>query len=90
MEYLPSSRFIRDAPAQYARGFMETETEITDAVRHPESPYTFSNHGVTHETARSDLTDLLDRGLLTRRRRGRTHVFEPLPNLAERLKDLGP
>jgi len=144
-EYLPISRFIRNAPSQYARAFMETETDagdttyfllhqldiiekaiedlhlylqrkiaevrdverlldgteglnarqlslLTDAVRHPDSAYTLSsharNHRVTHETARSDLAGLTDRGLLTRRRRGRAYLFEPLPNLAERLKDL--
>ncbi len=144
-EYLPISRFIRDAPAQYARAFLETETDggdttyfllhqleviekaiadlhvylqrkisevhdverlldgadglnsrqlslLTEAVRHPGSSHTFSSHArghrVTHETARSDLSALADRGLLLRRRRGRTYIFEPAPNLVERLKDL--
>ena len=143
-EYLPISRFIRDAPAQYARAFMETETDngdttyfllnqlaviekaiadlhvylrrkiaevhdverlldgatglngrqlslLTEAVRHPDSPHTFGSHAkshrVTHETARSDLGALADRGLLLRRRRGRTYVFEAAPNLGELLKE---
>jgi Fic family protein len=143
-EYLPISRFIRDAPAQYARAFMETETDegdttyflvhqldviekaiddlhlylqrkiaevqdverlldgadglnsrqlslLSDAVRHPDSSYTFNSHArrhrVTHETARHDLVTLTDRGLFTRRRRGRSYVFEPVPNLAQRLKE---
>jgi Fic family protein len=66
---------------------------LTDAVRHPESSYTFSSHArnrrVTHETARSDLSTLTERGLLVRRRRGREYAFEPAPDLAERLRDLG-
>jgi len=145
-EYLPISRFIRAAPAQYARAFMETETDsgdttyfllnqldviekaiadlhvylqrkiaeihdveelldvaedlngrqlsaLTEAARHPGSIHTFGSHArshrVTHETARSDLSALADRGLLLRRRRGRTYVFEAPPDLAGRLKESG-
>jgi hypothetical protein len=43
----------------------------------------FLVNSLTEEAIRSS------QGLLTRRRRGRTYVFEPLPNLAERLRDLG-
>jgi Fic family protein len=64
---------------------------LTDAVRHPDSVYSFDSHAashrVTHETARSDLSHLVDRGLLTRRRKGRRHVFDPVPDIAERLKE---
>ena len=145
-EYLPISRFIRKAPAQYARSFMETETDggdttyflvhqleliesaiedlhrylrrkiaevkdverlllgadrfngrqlalLTDAIRHPDSSYSFASHAmshrVSHETARSDLSELAHRGLLTRRRKGRQFTFEAAPDLAERLKELG-
>lgn len=143
-EYLPISRFIRNAPAKYARAFMETETDegdttyflihqldviekaidelhlylqrktaevrdieellqdtvylngrqlalLTDAVRNPESFYSFESHAkshrVSHETARSDLRGLEQRGLLVKRRTGRQHRFEPAPNLPERLKE---
>lgn len=143
-EYLPISRFIRDAPAKYARAFMETETDegdttyflihqldviekaidelhlylqrktaevqdierllrdtvylngrqlalLTDAVRNPESSYSFDSHAkshrVSHETARSDLRGLEQRGLLVKHRAGRQHRFEPAPNLPERLKE---
>jgi Fic family protein len=142
-EYLPISRFIRKAPAQYARAFMETETDggdttyflihqldvieraiddlhsylqrkiaevrnvekllqnsdgfnhrqlavLTDAVRHPDASYSFASHAtshrVTHETARSDLSGLVKGGLLRRRRRGRKYLFEPAPDLEERLR----
>ncbi|MGB7588728.1 MAG: Fic family protein [Solirubrobacterales bacterium] len=64
---------------------------LTDAVRHPHSAYTFSSHAtshrVTHETARSDLSGLVDRGLLTQRRKGRRYEFEPVADLPERLKE---
>lgn len=143
-EYLPISRFIRKAPAKYARAFMETETDegdttyflihqldviekaidelhlylqrktaevrdiekllhgtdhlngrqlalLTDAVRNPDAVYSFDSHAqshrVSHETARSDLRSLADAGLLTQRRQGKRHVFEPTPDIASRLKE---
>lgn len=143
-EYLPISRLIRKAPAQYARAFMEAETDdgdttyflihqlkiieraiddlhrylqrkvaevrgielllhgddnlngrqlalLTDAVRHPGASYSFASHArshrVSHETARADLRRLVDRGLLVQRRKGRKYVFEPAPDLPERLKE---
>ncbi len=143
-EYLPISKFLRKAPAQYARAFMETETDdgdttyflihqlgvieqaiddlhrylqrkiaevrgvervlqeadglngrqlalLTDAIRHPDSTYSFASHAashrVTHETARSDLSALIERGLLSRRRKGHKYIFEPAPDLPARLKE---
>jgi Fic family protein len=143
-EYLPISRLIRKAPAQYARAFLETETDdgdttyfllhqlkvieqaildlhlylqrkiaetrdvesllhgdrdlngrqlalLTDAVRHPDGTYSFESHAtshrVSHETARSDLRQLAERGLLVQRRLGRKHLFEPAPDLDARLKE---
>jgi Fic family protein len=143
-EYLPISRFIRKAPAQYARAFMEAETDggdttyfllhqlrtidraiddlhlylqrkiaevrnverllydttdlngrqlavLTDAVRHPDMAYSFASHArshrVTQETARTDLRGLTERGLLEQRRHGRKHLFRPVGDLAERLKE---
>ncbi len=143
-EYLPISRFIRNAPAKYARAFMETETDggdttyflihqlgvieqaiddlhrylkrkvaevrdvekllhgtddlngrqlalLTEAIRHPDALHTFASysrgHRVTHETARTDIGSLVERGLLMRRRSGRKYIFEPAPDLPERLKE---
>lgn len=143
-EYLPISKFLRKAPAQYARAFMETETDdgdttyflihqlgvieqaigdlhrylqrkiaevrsvermlqeadglngrqlalLTDAIRHPDSTYSFASHAeshrVTHETARSDLSALFERGLLSRRRKGHRYIFGPAPDLPTRLKE---
>jgi len=64
---------------------------LTDAVRDPHSFYSFSSHAtshrVTHETARSDLSGLVERGLLTQKRKGRKYVFEPAPDLPKRLKE---
>lgn len=74
-------------------GFNRRQLEVlTNAIRHPDSSYTFSGHAsshkVTHETARSDLSALADSGLLLRRRVGREYSFEPQPDLPERLRDL--
>lgn len=66
---------------------------LTDAVRHPGASYSFSshaaNHRVTHETARSDLFSLSERGLLRQRRIGREYVFEVPDDLPERLRESG-
>jgi Fic family protein len=62
---------------------------LSDALRNPEQVYTFTaharSHGVTHETARNDISALHDRGLLARRRAGRQYVFSPASSLAEDL-----
>ncbi|HEX2392675.1 MAG TPA: Fic family protein [Solirubrobacterales bacterium] len=64
---------------------------LTHALKHPGHPYTFAGHArsnrVTHETARADLGGLAARGLLIRRRRGREYIFEPAPDLPQRLKE---
>lgn len=62
---------------------------LGDAVKQDGRSHTFAAHarryGVTHQTARNDLLDLMTRGLLERRKAGRTHLFYPVPDLAERL-----
>jgi Fic family protein len=62
---------------------------IGHALRHPFADYTMRSHamshGVTHESARKDLTDLVRRGLFERRRvRGEYH-FRPVPDLAVKV-----
>lgn len=79
---------------QGADGFNRRQLELlTDAVRHPDSSYSFSshaaNHRVTHETARSDLFSLVQRGLLSQRRIGREYSFEVPSDLPERLRESG-
>lgn len=142
-EYLSISRILRNAPSQYARSFILTETDendltyfvlyqlqvieravnelhrylrrkvrevreveglmkssltfnhrqlalLGDALRHPDQNYTFrshaSSHNVTQETARLDLLELHERGLLERQRIKRRHIFAPAHDLSERLK----
>ncbi len=144
VEYLPISRILRGAPAQYARAFMETESDggdatyflvhqlaviersiaelhrylrrktgeikeietmihgrdgfnhrqlglLSNALRHPDRSYTMGGHAeihrITHETARADLSRLVRDDLLARRKAGREYIFEPAPDLPERLKE---
>ena len=66
---------------------------LSDALRHGDREYTFRTHAamhqVTHETARSDLYQLVDQGLLEQRRSGRAYRFAPALDLAGRLRRLG-
>lgn len=143
VEYLSISHILGEAPAQYARAFVYSETDDRDAtyfilyqlgvieratkqlhaylrrkvgdvrevetllrgdtgvnhrqlallghaLRHPETTYTFGtharSHGVTHETARSDLAGLESRGLLERWKVGRQYRFTPPVDLVDRLR----
>jgi Fic family protein len=63
---------------------------LGDALRTPDATYSFKTHAatysVTHETARTDLLPLVDRGFLEQRRQGRSYIFTPPRDLAQRLK----
>jgi Fic family protein len=62
------------------------------ALREPGASFSFnshaSSHNVTHETARSDLRQLVAQGLLEEHRVGRGFSFTPAPELSGRLKDV--
>jgi Fic family protein len=66
---------------------------LIDAIRRPAAVYSFDSHAtshrVSHETARSDLRALVERRFLESRRKGRRHVFDPAPDLPERLRESG-
>jgi Fic family protein len=63
---------------------------ISHAVRHPGQRFTIeahrNSHHVAYETARSDLMDLVDRKLLEKRKVGKTWIFTPSVDLAEKLR----
>lgn len=65
---------------------------LANALRLPDAVYAFqihaASHGVTHETARTDLIALAEMGLLVQRRQGRRYTFTPPVDLAEQLKDI--
>lgn len=63
---------------------------IGHALRTPGATYTFKgharSHGVAYQSARNDLLDLEERGLLQKRRPGRTYHFHPVEDLASMLR----
>jgi Fic family protein len=65
---------------------------LGDAVRDGTHVVTMRSHATSHkvtiETARTDLLDLANRGLLEKRRVGRHHTFTPVPDLTDRLQGL--
>lgn len=62
---------------------------LSRALKKPGSVFTFqshaTSHGVVRATARADLLDLFDQGLLLRHKDSRQVVFVPAPDLRERL-----
>jgi Fic family protein len=64
---------------------------VSHALRHPHHVYTVeshrSSHGVVHQTARTDLLDLVRRGLLTKEKVGRTWHFGVVPDLERKLAE---
>ncbi len=65
---------------------------LSHALRHPDAQYTFESHRVSHnvvyQTARSDLLDLVDKGLLAERTVGRRYCFSPVADLEDKLGKL--
>lgn len=68
------------------------EDLVNHAMRHPGYSYTISehqkHHGVVYETARSDMLELLELGLLIMSKEGKRMVFEAVPNLDRRLREV--
>jgi Fic family protein len=64
---------------------------LSNAIRNPEQVYTFrshaASHNVTHETARRDLLQLVEQGLLQRRSIRRLALFRPVADLPRRLSE---
>jgi len=65
---------------------------LSHALRDAGAQYTFAthqrSHGVVYQSARTDLLDLAERGLLQQTKRGRAYVFFPAADLERRLKAL--
>lgn len=62
---------------------------VASAVEKPEEVYTIEAHshvhGVTYQTARTDLLSLKDMGLLAMQKEGKKFVFRPVADLADKL-----
>ena len=63
---------------------------LIDAVRHPDKSYRIDRHmqvhGVTYQTARTDLGSLVELKLMRCQRIGRAFLYTPVPDLVQRLK----
>ncbi len=63
---------------------------VIDALTKPDEKYTvekhMNTHGTARQTARIDLLELHDLGLLEMRKEGRKFVFTPVADLAEKLR----
>jgi len=63
---------------------------ISHALRNPNHEYTIdshaSSHNVVHQTARTDMNDLVERSLLSKKKIGRVWYYKPEPDLADKLR----
>src|SRR5262249_36585792 len=63
---------------------------LSHALKHGDIAYTIEghahSHNVVYQTARTDLLELADAGLLERTKVGKAYQFYPVVSLAERLK----
>jgi Fic family protein len=78
---------------EHAAGFNHRQLALLgEAIRDPDTNYTYVSHAtsnrVTPETARADLRELHDLGLLRRRKSGRMHVYSAVAKLPDALKEL--
>ena len=68
-------------------------TIVGEALRDPGEPFTITaqqrRHGVTYQSARTDLLGLESLELLTKQRIGKKFVFRAAPDLLERLRAIG-
>lgn len=66
---------------------------LSHAIRHPLHQYSVTSHqtrhNVVYETARTDLAELAERGLLIKSKVGKTFYFAPVTNLEKSLERLG-
>lgn len=62
---------------------------MANAIKHPDAIFTIDSHrrshGVSYETARTDLRSLAHQKLLTERKRGRAFVYSPTAGVATRI-----
>jgi len=63
---------------------------LSHAFRYPDHPYTVKSHSLSHsvvsQTARTDLTGLVECGLLEKRKAGKGFVYYPAENISDKLK----
>jgi Fic family protein len=84
-----AEEIVRRASAVNAELNQRQLALINHALKQPQSRYLVESHrishGISYETARSDLMKLVAQGLLSQRKIGKAHVFVPVSNLRELL-----
>jgi Fic family protein len=85
---LQKTRQLLRGPIQTRLNHRQTAL-ISHALKHPNNLYEIqshrSSHGITYETARTDLHRLEKLGLLTKSKRGNAFIFQSPSNLSERI-----
>lgn len=85
-----AQQLIEHSPALHERLNYRQLALIDHALRSPQSVYKIdrhqSSHHVTYQTARTDLLDLVDLGLLTKSKAGRAFIFIAPEDLRARLE----
>ncbi|MCG8372291.1 MAG: hypothetical protein MI700_02090, partial [Balneolales bacterium] len=65
---------------------------LSNALKHPNQNYTIQSHqkshNVTYQTARTDLLNLQEKGLLRKSKHGKAFVFRPINNISQKIRDL--
>jgi Fic family protein len=84
-----TERALREATALREKLNDRQLALMANAIKHPEAIFTIDSHrrshGVSYETARTDLRSLAQQKLLTERKRGRAFVYSPANDLATRI-----
>lgn len=85
-------RLLAESPALRARLNHRQKTLLTHALKHPSAGYRIEEHQRTHavvyQTARADLLQLADLGLLEKVKEGRAFLFVAPEDLAARVARL--
>ena len=65
---------------------------ISHMLKRPNAHFTFKSHSLSHriayETARKDLLELVEKGLIIQNKRGKSFYFVPVSDFEERLKSM--
>lgn len=87
-------RLLAESPALRARLNHRQKALLTHALKHPGAGYHIEAHqrmhGVVYQTARADLLQLVELGLLEKIKEGRAFLFVAPKDLAIRMARLGP
>lgn len=87
-ELRKTEKFLRAYPGLNHREY----NILYHALSHPDAVYTIDFHknvyGIVYQTARTDLLDLVEKGLLEKVKRGKVFYFIPSGDIHKRLRNL--